>query len=96
ASTNPISISQDEISEDVIERERAVYMEQAREEGKPEEIAVKIVEGRLQKFFKESTLLAQPFVKNPDVTVEQLITEVSGTVGEKIEVARFARMKIGE
>ena len=96
ASTNPISISQDEISEDVIERERAVYMEQAREEGKPEEIAVKIVEGRLQKFFKESTLLAQPFVKDPDVTVEQLITEVSGTVGEKIEVARFARMKIGE
>ena len=96
ASTNPISISQDEISEDVIERERAVYMEQAREEGKPEEIAIKIVEGRLQKFFKESTLLAQPFVKNPEVTVEQLITEVSGTVGEKIEVARFARMKIGE
>ena len=96
ASTNPISISQDEISEDVIERERAVYMEQAREEGKPEEIASKIVEGRLQKFFKESTLLDQPFVKNPDVTVEQLITEVSGTVGEKIEVARFARMKIGE
>ena len=96
ASTNPISISQDEISEDVIERERAVYMEQARGEGKPEEIAVKIVEGRLQKFFKESTLLAQPFVKDPDVTVEQLITEVSGTVGEKIEVARFARMKIGE
>ena len=96
ASTNPISISQDEISEDVIERERAVYMEQAREEGKPEEIAVKIVEGRLQKFFKESTLLAQPFVKDPDVTIEQLITEVSGTVGEKIEVARFARMKIGE
>jgi elongation factor Ts len=95
ASTNPISISQDEISEDVVERERAVYMQQAREEGKPEEIAVKIVEGRLQKFFKESTLLAQQFVKDPDVTIEQLITEVSGTVGEKIEVARFARMKIG-
>ena len=96
ASTNPISISQDEISEDVIERERAVYMEQAREEGKPEEIAVKIVEGRLQKFFKESTLLAQPFVKDPDVTIEELVTKMSGTVGEKIEVARFARMKIGE
>ena len=96
ASTNPISISQDEISEDVIERERAVYMEQAREEGKPEDIAVRIVEGRLQKFYKESTLLAQQFVKDPDVTIEQLITEMSGTVGEKIEVARFARMKIGE
>ncbi|MGB0542539.1 MAG: translation elongation factor Ts [Longimicrobiales bacterium] len=96
ASTNPLSISPDQIPSDVIERERGVYMEQAKEEGKPEEIAAKIVEGRLQKFFKESTLLAQPFVKDPDKTIEQLITEVSGTVGEKIEIARFARMKIGE
>ena len=96
ASTNPLSISPDQIPADVVERERAVYMEQAKEEGKPEEIAAKIVEGRIQKFFKESTLLAQPFVKDPDKTIEQLITEVSGTVGEKIEVARFARMKIGE
>lgn len=96
ASTNPLSISPDQIPADVVERERAVYMEQAKEEGKPEEIAAKIVEGRLQKFFKESTLLAQPFVKDPDKTIEQLITGVSGTVGEKIEVARFARMKIGE
>ena len=77
ASTNPLSISPDRDRADVIERERAVYLEQAKEEGKPEEIAVKIVEGRIQKFFKESTLLAQPFVKDPDKTIEQLITEVS-------------------
>jgi elongation factor Ts len=96
ASTNPISISPDQIPQEVIDRERAVYLEQAREEGKPEEIAAKIVEGRLQKFFKESTLLAQPFVKDSDKTIDQLITEVSGTVGEKIQVARFSRMKIGE
>ncbi|MCH1569839.1 MAG: translation elongation factor Ts [Longimicrobiales bacterium] len=96
ASTNPLSISPDQIAAEVVERERAVYLEQAKEEGKPEEIAAKIVEGRIQKFFKESTLLAQPFVKDPDKTIEQLITEVSGTVGEKIEIARFARMKIGE
>ena len=96
ASTNPLSISPDQISDEVIDRERAVYLEQAKEEGKPEEIAAKIVEGRIQKFFKESTLLAQPFVKDPDKTVDQLITEVSATVGEKIEVARFARMKVGE
>ncbi len=96
ASTNPLSISPEQIPADVVERERAVYLEQAKEEGKPEEIAAKIVEGRIQKFFKESTLLAQPFVKDPDKTIEQLITEVSGTVGEKIEIARFARMKIGE
>ncbi len=96
ASTNPLSISPDQIPTEIVERERAVYLEQAREEGKPEEIATKIVEGRIQKFFKESTLLAQPFVKDPDKTIEQLITDVSGTVGEKIAVARFARMKIGE
>ena len=96
ASTNPISISPDQIPQEVIDRERAVYLEQAREEGKPEEIAAKIVAGRLQKFFKESTLLAQPFVKDSDKTIDQLITEVSGTVGEKIQVARFSRMKIGE
>lgn len=96
ASTSPLSISPDEISPEVVERERAVYLEQAKEEGKPEEIAQKMVEGRLKKFFKESTLLAQPFVKDPDKTVEQLITDVSATVGEKIEVARFARMKVGE
>ena len=96
ASTNPLSVSSDEIAEDVIERERAVYLEQAKEEGKPEEIAQKMVEGRLKKFFKERTLLAQPFVKDPDKTIEELITDVSSTVGEKIEVARFARMKVGE
>ena len=96
ASTAPLSISPDEISAEVVERERAVYLEQAKEEGKPEEIAQKMVEGRLKKFFKESTLLAQPFVKDPDKTVEELITDVSSTVGEKIEVARFARMKVGE
>ena len=96
ASTAPLSISRDDVDPEVVARERAVYLEQAKEEGKPENIAQKIVEGRLQKFFKESTLLAQPFVKDLDKTVEQLITEVSSRTGEKIEVARFARMKVGE
>ncbi len=96
ASTNPLGVSKDEIPEAEIERERQVYMEQAKEEGKPENIAEKIVEGRLNKFFKENTLLAQPFVKDPDKTIEELITEVSAKTGEKIEVARFARFKIGE
>ena len=96
ASTNPLSVSPDQIDPAVIERERGVYLEQAKEEGKPPEIAEKIVEGRLQKFFKESTLLAQPFVKDPDKTIEQLVTDVSAAVGEKIEVARFARLKVGE
>jgi elongation factor Ts len=96
ASTAPLSISPEEIPPEVVERERAVYVEQVKEEGKPEHIADKIVEGKLQKFFKENTLLAQPFVKDPDKTIQELITEVSSRTGEKIEVARFSRMKVGE
>ena len=96
ASSAPIAVSSDEIDPAVVQREKAVYMEQVKEEGKPEHIAEKIVEGKLQKFFKESTLLAQPFVKDPDKTIQELITEVSSKTGEKIEVARFARMKVGE
>ena len=96
AAMRPSFLNRDDVPAETVEKERRIAETAAKEEGKPEEIAVKIVEGRIQKFFKESTLLAQPFVKDPDKTIEQLITEVSGTVGEKIEVARFARMKIGE
>jgi elongation factor Ts len=96
ASAAPLAVSPSEIDAAVVEREREVFRQQVREEGKPEHIVEKIVEGKLQKFFKESALLAQPFVKDPDKTVEQLITEVSARTGEKIEVARFARLRVGE
>ncbi|MDA0328942.1 MAG: translation elongation factor Ts [Gemmatimonadetes bacterium] len=96
ASTSPLSISPDEIDPDVVARERAVYVQQVKEEGKPEQIADKIVEGKMQRFFKENTLLAQSFVKDPDKTILDLINEVSSRTGEKIEVARFSRMKVGE
>jgi len=96
ASAAPLAVSPDEIDAAVVEREREVYRQQVKEEGKPEHMAEKIVEGKVQKFFKESALLAQPFVKNPDVTIEQLITEVSVKTGEKIQIARFARFKVGE
>jgi elongation factor Ts len=96
ASQAPISVSPEEIPEDVVARERQVYEQQVKEEGKPDNIAGKIVDGKLNKFFKESALLAQPFVKNPDQTVGDLITEISAKTGEKIEVARFMRFKVGE
>lgn len=96
ASAAPLAVSPEEIPADVVERERHVYEEQVKEEGKPAAIAGKIVEGKLQKFFKENTLLAQPFVKDPERTIEQLVAEVSGKTGEKIQVARFARFKVGE
>ena len=77
ASQAPLSISTEDIPEDVVERERKVYEEQVKEQGKPDNIATKIVDGKLNKFFKESALLAQPFVKNPDQTVGEMITEIS-------------------
>ena len=96
ASAAPLAVAPEEIDPAVVEHERRVFRQQVEEEGKPDHIADKIVEGKVQKFFKESALLAQPFVKDPDKTVEQLITEVSAKTGEKIQVARFARFKVGE
>ena len=96
ASQAPISVSPEDVPEDVVARERKVYEEQVKEQGKPDDIAAKIVEGKLKKFFKETTLLAQPFVKNPDQTIGELITAISAKTGEKIEVARFMRFRVGE
>lgn len=96
ASQAPLSISAEDIPEEIVARERKVYEEQVREQGKPEDLASKIIKGKLDKFFKESALLAQPFVKNPDRTVGEMIIEISAKTGEKIEVARFMRFKVGE
>lgn len=96
ASAAPLAVSPADLPADVVERERAIYEQQVKDEGKPDAIAPKIVEGKMRKFFKENTLLAQAFVKDPDKTIEQLVTEASAKTGEKIEVARFARLKVGE
>ena len=96
ASQAPLAVSPDDIPEETVARERKVYREQVKEDGKPADIADKIVEGKLGKFFKENTLLSQPFVKNPDQTIGELITEASARTGEKIEVGQFARVKVGE
>jgi elongation factor Ts len=96
AATRPLAVSTDSIPAEEIERERAVYAAQVEEEGKPENIREKIVEGKLGKWFKDVALLEQPFVKNPDKTIGDLVTEVSAKTGEKIEVAQFARFSIGD
>ena len=96
AAAAPTSVSRDQIPADVLERERNVYREQMRESGKPEQIWDKIVDGKVEKFYAESVLLEQPFVKNPEHMVGQMITHVSGTTGEKIEVRRFTRYELGE
>ena len=96
AAANPVAIRREDFAAELVERERAVYREQMKESGKPEKIWDKIVEGKLEKFFAEQALLEQPFVKDPDQTVGQLITTASAKTGEKIEVRRFSRFALGE
>jgi elongation factor Ts len=96
AAAAPVAIRREDFPAELVERERAVYREQMKESGKPENIWDKIVDGKMEKFFAEQALLEQPFVKNPDITVGQLVTEVSGKTGEKFEVRRFARFALGE
>ncbi|HEY0020526.1 MAG TPA: translation elongation factor Ts [Longimicrobium sp.] len=96
AAANPVAIRREDFPAEMVERERAVYREQMRESGKPEQIWDKIVDGKIEKFYADQALLEQPFVKNPDQTVGQLITEVSAKTGEKIDVRRFTRFALGE
>lgn len=96
AAAAPVAVRREDVPADLVERERGVYREQMRESGKPEHIWDKIVDGKLEKFFAEQALLEQPFVKNPDLTVGQLITDASSKTGEKIEVRRFTRYALGE
>jgi elongation factor Ts len=95
AASKPVAVDESGIPAEVVEREKQVYLEQVKQEGKPEHIAEKIVEGKLRKFFEENTLMKQGFVKNPDQSIEELITEVSARTGEKITVGDFARFQIG-
>jgi len=96
AAADPRFVERAEVTADVIERERAIYRDQAAASGKPANVLEKIVEGKVEKFYGEAVLLEQPFVKNPDVTVGQLITEKVAKIGENIRVRRFARFKLGE
>ena len=95
ASTAPLAISAEQIPAEIAERERGVYMAEVAEQGKPENIRAKIVDGKMKKFFQESALLEQQFVKDPDKTIRDLVTEVSAKTGERVEVSRFTRYQLG-
>ena len=95
AAAAPLAVSAQDIPPADVERERAVYLAQVAEEGKPENIRTKIVEGKLQKWFKESTLLEQQFVKDPERTVRELIDGMSAKTVEKVSVVRFVRFQVG-
>jgi elongation factor Ts len=96
AATNPASLSTDDLDPAVVERERNILMEKAREEGRPDNMIEKIVGGQIAKFQKEVVLLKQPFVMNPDQTVEQLVAEVGKAVGSPVTVKGFVRLALGE
>ena len=96
AAMNPIAIDRDEIPPDVIEKEREILRAEAAASGKPEKVMDKIVEGRLEKFFTEQCLLEQAYIKNPDISVKDLLTDTIAKVGENITVRRFTRYQLGE
>lgn len=96
AAMGPQFVRKDDVAADVVERERAVLVAKSIESGKPEAIAQKMVEGQLSKWLKEICLMDQPFVKNPDQTIEQLQQALVAKIGENIKVRRFVRFELGE
>jgi len=96
AASRPMAVSREEIAPETVERERKIYLEQAANEGKPEHIAEKIVAGRLEKFYQDVCLMEQAFVKDPDKTILDLLTEITAKIGEKITIRRFACFRLGE
>lgn len=96
AASNPRFVSRDDVSADVIEQEKSVYREQLKNEGKSVEMVEKILVGRIDKFLSEVCLLEQKFIKDEDKTIDQLLTEKTAEIGEKISVRRFARYELGE
>ena len=96
AATNPISLDISSIDQSLVAREKDIFKEQAKSEGKPKHIIEKMIDGRLQKFYQESCLLEQTYIKDPDKKIKDLITEAIATIGENISINRFTRFAIGE
>ncbi|HVM44108.1 MAG TPA: translation elongation factor Ts [Gemmatimonadales bacterium] len=96
AASAPLAVTAEELPAEVVERERRIYTEQVAQEGKPEAIRAKIVEGKLKKFYGEAVLLEQPYVKDDTRTVGDIVKELSGKTGEKVAVRRFVRFQLGE
>ena len=96
AAANPVSITSSDVPEEIIDKEKEIYRAQALEMGKPEKIIDKIAEGKLSKYFKENCLLNQVYVRNPDLTIADLLNELIAKIGENITIKRFARFQTGE
>jgi elongation factor Ts len=96
AACNPLYIDRDSVPADVIECQKEEYRERCRGEGKPEKVWGRMIEGMLDKYFQEVCLLEQPFVKDPSLSVGDLLTQVSARLGEKVQMGKFTRFQVGE
>jgi elongation factor Ts len=96
AASNPLGIRAEDVPPEVVAKEREIYAAQARETGKPEKVIEKIVEGKLKKFFEDSCLLQQRYVRNPEITVGDLLNDLIAKIGENISIRRFVRFQVGE
>ena len=95
AAANPVAVQREDVAAALVDREKEIYRQQALDSGKPEQIIDRIVNGKLDKFFSEVCLLEQNFVKNPDLTVQDLLNELIAKMGENITIKRFARFQVG-
>ncbi len=95
AAANPVCVRPEDLPQDLLEKEKEIYKQQALAEGKPEKIVDKIVEGRVNKYYQEVCLLHQPFIKDDKVTIQDLVNDLVAAIGENIQVGRFCRMELG-
>jgi elongation factor Ts len=96
AATNPLGVRSEDVPEEVVQRERDIYQAQALETGKPENVITKIVDGKMNKFFKENSLLNQAYVRDPELTIEDVLNELIAKIGENITIRRFVRFQTGD
>jgi len=96
AASGPIAVNKEDVSAEVLASEKEIYADQARKSGKPENIIEKMIEGRISKFYQENVLMEQAFVKDPSLTINDVITKMVAKLGENIVIARFVRFQLGE
>ncbi len=96
AATNPIGITPEDVPAETLAREKDIYVDQAKQTGKPDNVIEKIVEGKMNKFLKENCLMNQAYVKDPDITIADLLNELIAKIGENISIKRYVRFQIGE
>ena len=96
AASDPLAVNREEIDVEIVEGEKEIFEEQAKSENKPENIIPRIIEGKINKFYEETCLMEQGYVKNPDISVKEYVKQTIAKIGENMEIARFTRYKLGE